>query len=99
MFSGRRTGLSGWRRNVSWKEDFEARALPQRGMNQNVAAGLTDDAVDGGEAEASAFAGRLRGEKGFKDLRASFFIHACAAIGDFENNPKRMGSSVTVLVR
>ena len=50
-------------------------------MGEDVSIALFDDAIDGGEAEAGAFAFFLGGEEGFEDAGLSFLVHAVAGIG------------------
>jgi len=65
---------------------FKASAGAQRGFDVNVAGALVDDAVDGGETKAGAFARSFRSEKWFKDASLGFRGHAEAGIGDGDKN-------------
>src|ERR1700719_3648429 len=51
-------------------------------LDEDVSAALFDDAVDGGESEAGAFAFFFGGEKRFEDASLGFAVHALAGIAD-----------------
>ena len=65
--------------------DAEYGAACKFTFDLDTATALLNDAVNGGEAEAGAFAHRLGGEKRFEDVGESCGIHAMAGIGDFEH--------------
>ena len=58
--------------------------LPDFAVHGDEAAGLLDDAVDGGQAQARALAHRLGGEEGIEDLALDLLGHADAGIGHFD---------------
>src|SRR5690348_3810300 len=70
----------------AWKVKLEASALAGRGVQRDEAAALLDDAVNGGETEAGAFAGLLGGEEGFENTGLCGVVHAAACVGDADKN-------------
>jgi hypothetical protein len=67
------------------KKNFEFGAGVGFAEDADGAAMLFDDAVDGGEAEAGAFAGNFGGEERFEDVRFGFGTHAGAGVFDGED--------------
>jgi hypothetical protein len=51
-------------------------------LHEDVASALLDDAVDGGESEAGAFAFFFGGEERFEDAGLGFAVHALAVVAD-----------------
>src|SRR5271166_4800554 len=51
-------------------------------LNEDVAAALLDDAVDGGKSEAGTFAFFLGGEERLEDASLGFTVHALAGVTD-----------------
>src|SRR5205823_3533056 len=64
--------------------DFEASAFAHFAVDPDETAALFNHAVNGGEAQAGAFALFLGSEKWFEDARLSFLVHAHARVGDRE---------------
>ena len=75
--SGRR-GRLGF--DAGGEEDAKARALAGFGMDVQAAARFLEQAMDDGQSEAGAFAGRLGGEIGLKYLRQHVRRHAGAVV-------------------
>jgi hypothetical protein len=55
--------------------------LPTSRIHRDEAAGLLDDAVDGGQPQAGALAHRLGGEEGIENLAEDFLGDAGAGVG------------------
>ena len=62
--------------------DREVRPLPHRGLDDDVAPRLLNDAVHGGESQARASARLLGREERFEDARAGLAVHAGALVHD-----------------
>ena len=60
--------------------DLERGAAAHFAVDVDVAAGLLDDAVDGGQAQAGALARPLGGEERLEDLRLRGRVHAAAGV-------------------
>ena len=71
--------------------DLEAGASPGLGVDPDVAAGLADDPVDGGESEAGASAGGLGREEWFEEPEAGGAVHPDAGVGDGEHDVRARG--------
>src|SRR5262249_8879908 len=65
---------------MPWQEDVERGALARLGIDIDEAAGLLDDAVDGGEPEARALADLLGRKERLEDLVADVGGNAGAGI-------------------
>ncbi len=72
--------------NVARQQNAERRADARLAFAEDVAAGLLDDAVDHGEAEAGALADFLGGEEGLEDLAAHFLGNAVAVVLDLDQD-------------
>ncbi len=59
-------------------------ALCRLPIHGDEAAGLLDDAIDGGQPQTRALAHRLGGEEGIEDLALNLLGHADAGVGDFD---------------
>ncbi len=57
-------------------------AAAELALNEDVAAALLDDAVDGGEPEAGTFAFFLGGEERLEDAGLGFAVHTLAGVAD-----------------
>ena len=55
-------------------------------FDEDIAAGLYDDAVDGRQAEAGSLADLLGREEGFEDLALQVFFDAAPGIDDFDQH-------------
>ena len=74
------------------KEDPEGGARTDFAGDFDPALVLLDDAVDGGQAEAGAFADLLGGEERFEDAVQRLLVHAAAGVGDAQaDEPARPG--------
>ncbi len=72
--------------DVPGEEDAEGRAAPHLGIAEDEAAGLLDDAIDHGQAEAGALADFLGGEEGVEDLVADIGGNAGAGVLDLDDD-------------
>ena len=61
-------------------------AAAELALDEDVAATLLDDAVNGGKSEASAFAFFLGGEERLEDAGLSFAVHALAGVADGDHD-------------
>ena len=61
-------------------------AAAELALHEDVAAALLDDAVDGGESEAGAFAFFLGGEERLEDAGLGFAVHALAGVADGDHD-------------
>ena len=68
------------------EENVEGGAFAEFGGDNDVATGLFDDAVAGGETEAGAFVATFGGVERFEDVGFGFVGHAGAGIGDGEED-------------
>ena len=70
----------------SRKINLEGRSPAQFAVHPDEAAALLDYAVDRGQAQARAFALRLRGEERLKNVRLRLQAHARACVGDAQKH-------------
>src|SRR5207245_1854874 len=75
-------GGLGWRRGDGGKKDFEGSAGFRRTGNFDPTQVLFNDAIDGSQTKAGAFAEFFGGEEGLKDARQMFGRNAGAGIRD-----------------
>ena len=78
---------------VGGQIDGEDRALARRAVGEDEAAGLLDDAVGGGQAEAGALADLLGGEERLEDLVELALGDAGAAVRDLDRRRSRPAAS------
>ena len=64
----------------SWKIQLEGGALARFAVHPDVAPALLDHAVDGRQAQTSAFPSLLGGEERLEDVPARFGVHAMAGV-------------------
>src|SRR6202011_5412334 len=79
---GRRHVLDG--RDVARQEDAEGRAFADGRFRIDEAAGLLDDAIDGGEAKPGALADFFRREERLEDTVDDLGRNAGSGIGDLD---------------
>jgi len=84
----RRPVQSRWfrRRTRRREKESEGGTFADFAIHHNPALVLLNDAVDGGQPEAGAFAGFLGGEKGFEQMAQGRAVHATAGIGGCQTN-------------
>jgi len=84
---GKRSGAVGFRRAIDTGEiNGEDGTAAELALDEDVTAALLDDAVNGGKAEASAFAFFFRGEEGLEDAGLGFAVHALAVVADGDHD-------------
>src|ERR1035438_1289463 len=84
---GKRSGAAGFRWAIdAGKINGEDGAAAELALNEDVAAALLDDAVDGGKSEAGAFAFFFGGEEGLEDAGLGFAVHALASVADRDHD-------------